>query len=153
MKKLIEKLQTLLYDVGETLAQYVDPDHSQQNNYRSLRGLQYCCYYLLSRQYGRALRTLRWWCRSGFGEDEVWSLDYTVAEFLLPRFRLFRKTGGEDMRPCTVDHQEWLKILDQIETALKLLVAEPHRVMSDGDFRKIDRGLELLGRWLRYLWT
>ena len=82
-------------------------------------------------------RTVRkWWL--GFNPEECWSLDYTIAEFILPRLKYFRKvTCGYP--GCLNSMDEWYEILDNHE----------ERYKRD---ERVENGLMLFAEYFGGLW-
>lgn len=94
----------------------------------------------------------------GFCESELWNLDCTIAEFILPRLIKFKETtdgspSGEAMKldPDQNEVDEWNNILD------KMILAFYH-LAGDGPFLEeqeaveVKEGLELFAKYFRALW-
>ena len=105
------------------------------------------------------LRWFKWgyeYCRNGFSSQQLWSLDHTCTDFILPRLIAFRngkgnshKDGpsgcpildgyGDENGSMSADedaamYQEWLDILDKM-----ILAFDYHQRDSDDiDFGKIE---------------
>jgi hypothetical protein len=79
-------------------------------------------YYIKSRKnnrdlFIRDLKFLKQRIIRGWDDSETWSLDFTVAKFMLPRLIRFKelKCGY----PCNLTKEEWDKILDEILIMVK----------------------------------
>ncbi len=96
----------------------------------------------------------------GYSDDETWDLDYTLAEFLLPRLKRFKQLNTG--HPMGMTEAEWEQYLDDMIWALQF-----HQDEKNADWLKIhgkdepppielheraNRGLELIGRHWRDLW-
>ena len=53
---------------------------------------------------------------------ELWNLDHTIIEFLVPRLKAFRERT--DSYPGDITEEEWDNILDKIITGLEAYKAE-----------------------------
>lgn len=87
---------------------------------------------------------------TGVSPDETWSLDYTVACFVLPRLRAFREIacGYPD---ALGSMEEWQGILGRMVDAFEL-IAEDRTAYGDDERRRIEDGLDLFREWFHALW-
>jgi hypothetical protein len=96
----------------------------------------------------------------GFDDRKLWSLDHTIAEFVLPRLIRFRevKCGY----PGNLTEKKWNKILDQMIYSMKVVCAMnaiPLIFLQNfyggkiqiEEEKKINRGLYLFGKYFRDL--
>ena len=84
----------------------------------------------------------------GFDDTETFSLDTTIAKFILPRLKRFKeinKAFPEDMT-----FEEWNLILDKIIESLELITKPEY--FSSGKNPKIQEGIDLFAKYFRYLW-
>ena len=106
-------------------------------------------------------------------KEELWSLDATLTEFILPRIKAYREMDRagypESMSILTglntegVDNDdrnaaEWENILFDIETAFELLrdreVDPPFKKSIEGSPQvAINKGLALFAKYYESLWT
>ena len=86
----------------------------------------------------------------GFDDSETWSLDSTIAKFILPRLIRFKEINAG--YPGTVSEQEWNDILDRMILAFSLLASDAAFVTAKEDQEKIDEGLALFAKWYQHLW-
>lgn len=86
----------------------------------------------------------------GFDDSETWSLDSTIAKFILPRLIRFKEINAG--YPGTVSEQEWDDILDRMILAFSLLASDAAFVTAKEDQEKIDEGLALFAKWYQHLW-
>lgn len=94
----------------------------------------------------------------GFDDRELWSLDHTIAKFVLPRLIAFKEVRFG--YPGNLDKEKWDKILDQIIYAMRAVNdewSEKEIVHSSATklkkhFRDVDKGIKLFGEYFRYLW-
>jgi hypothetical protein len=110
----------------------------------------------------------RFWQRrtKGWDESDVWSLDYTISKFALPRLKLLKeKTHGY---PCELNNmEEWYAILDKIIFSMDYIANErewkyypsEENGIEEGDYSKlkeveakVQEGLDLFGKYYRNLW-
>lgn len=82
----------------------------------------------------------------GFDDSETWSLDVTLARWLLPRFKRFRTLAGST--PMLMSELEWKEILDKIQFSLESAQNEDFYDMNP----KVQEGFALMGRYLMYFW-
>ncbi len=119
--------------------------------------------------------SIKWWYQRrtrGFDDRELWSLDYPIARFILPRLVSFRKTAEKSacvpgcFCNCKDDRVEpdlgaWLKELDNMIFAFQAIVRETEDYSSsdvDIDFNRelnlrVGMGLDSFARYFRCLWT
>lgn len=90
----------------------------------------------------------------GFDDRELWSLDHTIAKFVLPRLIRFREV--ECGYPGNLTEKKWDKILDQMIYSMKAVCDEWKGKISLIDAqveeKRINRGLCLFGKYFRGLW-
>lgn len=131
-------------------------------------------YFVKTRQFRRAAHLI--WHRWRYGCDEVecWSLDTTLAVFILPRLRYYRKfeqeQGGGGTPNCVKSRKEWLEILDKMIYAMEACACEDvdaltpeiqlkhnpepycwENTKKEGE--KVMEGLRLFGEYFTALWT
>ena len=93
----------------------------------------------------------------GFDDTELWNLDLTIANFILPRLKVFREqTNGYPSKFKAME--EWTKILDEIIEGLEL-----YKDKFDWDVKtdqnilnlknaKCKKAFKLLGEYAQDLW-
>ena len=93
----------------------------------------------------------------GFDDTELWNLDLTISNFILPRLKVFREqTDGFPSKFNTIE--EWYKILDEIIEGLEL-----YKDKFDWDMNadqnilnlysaKCKKAFKLLGEYVQDLW-
>jgi len=90
----------------------------------------------------------------GWDDRETWSLDYTVAKFMLPRLQRFREVKAG--HPAGMTMEEWQEILGKIEFALTCTIKDLDDdngvIVPQEDHEKWQEGNELLGKWFNALW-
>lgn len=84
---------------------------------------------------------------------ELWNLDITIAEFIYPRLKKFKKITVGFPVGCT--EEEWDKYLDEMIKAFKILKTDGLHSESY-DYEKseeeVKRGLELFVKYYNNLW-
>ncbi len=100
-----------------------------------------------------------WWQRRtrGFGDDDLWNLDHTIAEFVLPRLTAYRNSFGG--MPACYSADEWRSKLDEMIWSFEYITREwdDELVMQsveevDQETERCRQGLEAFGYWFRALW-
>lgn len=100
--------------------------------------------------------------KRGFDNTELWSLDFSIAKFILPRLKEFRKVcngapyGGEDCKFETTEDnfmtvQGWKDCLQKMIDAFQLIVDYD----AWGDDRKqeiVEEGLDVFRKYFHNLW-
>lgn len=104
------------------------------------------------------LRSLKfWWQRrtKGWDDSDLWSLDWTIAKFIVPRLKRWLETGIMG-HPHTMTHDEWLVCLRKMLRAFELVVDQFEPMASIEEDRKeskeIEEGLSLFSEWYLQLW-
>ena len=92
--------------------------------------------------------------------EELCNFDKTIAKFLVPRLKQFRKNTVAF--PCNVDNLEgWLIILDKMIIAFEYIIHEddwwkgtkiPSKADRDKRQEVIDEGLDLFAKYFQSLW-
>ena len=69
--------------------------------------------------------------KRGFSNEDLWNLDTTLFEFLLPRLKEFRKrTFGY---PSQFTYEEWIKLLDDACNAIESYLGEDYLLRDNGE--------------------
>ena len=104
----------------------------------------------------------------GWDDSELWSLNYTIAKFTLPRLQRFKNyhmsypNNDDDYKSS----EDWQKILDKmiygLQACIHIWYAEEKIVVDDvvyekyedieWDWFRVSEGLELFGKYFRDLW-
>lgn len=81
---------------------------------------------------------------------ELWNLDNTIAIFVLPRLKTFKKvSNGYPESAGSFD--EWMRILDKMIAAFELL-AEDVSILEKDKQAVIKEGLQLFADYYQALW-
>jgi hypothetical protein len=93
--------------------------------------------------------------RLGFWPHEVWSLDQTIARFVLPRLKYLRAVNCG--YPGDLTQEQWDKILDKIIWSLEYCSDDGryygyNPTTYKADLTRSRKGFALLGRWFDHLW-
>lgn len=93
----------------------------------------------------------------GFSDDETWSLDVTISQFILPRLKRFKEI--EFSHPSDIKNQEWNKALDDMIFAFEFNVNEFNVNKFDKNYDiiqkempRVKRGLKLFAKYYFDLW-
>jgi len=96
---------------------------------------------------------------------DLWSLDYHLAELILPRLIAFKKMkrNGVPGVLCKFDgtdqdfkneSQEWESILDRMILGFQLLIDDDYSSVEEliENEKKIQEAIDLLAKYFRALW-
>lgn len=101
---------------------------------------------------GKRYRALRFfwqrWTR-GWDDSECWSLDLTMAQFILPRLKRLREIHHG--YPPTLTAKSWDAKIDLMIYAFERLVKDPFDV-PDHEWLKVKKGLRAFAHWYSALW-
>jgi len=99
------------------------------------------------------LRHFKWWWQRkwrGFDDRELWSLDFTVCKFLVPRLKVFRESNRG--YPVSLSSsEEWNEIVDKITWSISKWV-ETCCWIEEEDRERFDEGMELFHKYFFDLW-
>ncbi len=84
-------------------------------------------------------------------QDEVWSLDWTIANFVLPRLRYFRKYPGG--HPHGLTEAKWDAILGKMVAAFELAAEGTWLVCDQRGAETVKEGMALFGEYFMHLWN
>ena len=97
------------------------------------------------KRYAAHLNQIR---KYGFSDSETWSLDTTIASFLLPRLIRFKEVNNG--YPALFDKsEEWDAVLDKIIYSFSCVLVEDFEDYQDPEYIE---GLTLFARYLTHLW-
>lgn len=96
---------------------------------------------------------------------ETWCLDYRLAEYIIPRLKLFKKlNNGYPGRDEMDTPEKWDIAIDKMITAFQLVIDTDdlhdrywpnntfNKSLWEEDQRKIEEGLLLFAKWFQSLW-
>lgn len=89
----------------------------------------------------------------GFDASELWSLDMTVARFIIPRLEAF--IDDTEGYPPDMSPDEWYKILHDMLSAFQLLADDNlpfGKEEADKREETIRKGLDLFVEYFQHLW-
>ena len=87
--------------------------------------------------------------KTGVSPDETWSLDLTIALFVLPRLKLFKELTIS--YPCGMTMDGWYAELDKMIAAFELICSEKAFPTKD-EQSKINAGLDSFRKYFEALW-
>jgi len=87
----------------------------------------------------------------GFDDSETWSLDQTIAEFALPRLKVFKNLNKS--HPEQFTHQEWKDIIDEMIYAMEYYSDLDNNMIKNFDYTRIQKGCKLFGEYFGHLWS
>lgn len=87
----------------------------------------------------------------GFDDRDTWSLDYTLAQWLVPRLKRFKEVNNGF--PIGLTHEKWDKIIDELIWTFEFLGSEERwSCYNKKDWKRVHKGLRLFGKYLLDLW-
>ena len=91
----------------------------------------------------------------GFDDSELWSLDSTIAAFILPRLRRFKEIAHG--HPGQITPEEWDGILDKMILAFERVAGQFELGATRDQERQyseeIEEGMKLFAEWFSSLWN
>jgi hypothetical protein len=88
----------------------------------------------------------------GWDDSDLWSLDHTMAKFILPRLKRFAKcTGGH---PHDMTSEEWENIIADMIFGVEWYASGDCWSCFDKDKSiRAQNGMELFGKYYGHLWS
>ena len=87
----------------------------------------------------------------GFDDSETWSLDFTIAKFVLPRLKRFKEVNNG--YPEELGEEGWDKVIDEMIETFELMIKDREGdILENKEYEKIQHGLKLFGHWFQALW-
>ena len=88
----------------------------------------------------------------GFSDKETWSLDMTMAEYILPRLRRFKEL--HDGYPHDLDEEKWIEVID---TMIKAFEISSNQFNADAmptveEYKTMQIGLDNFAKYYMNLW-
>ena len=106
--------------------------------------------------FSKIKRGIKWfWQRKtrGWDDREIYSLDITIAQFIIPRLKFYHDNYGGC--PSGLTEEKWKEIVGKILHTFELIADEKHLPGSE-DFEKYDEimqeGLDLFRQYYFSLW-
>ena len=101
-------------------------------------------------------RIRRWfkysWQRKwrGFDDSETWSLDITLAYWIVPRLKRFKKVNNG--YPSGLTEDKWNETIDKMIRAFEIIIKDDTDVVSDEEWTEFAEGFKLFHDHFRDLW-
>jgi hypothetical protein len=92
----------------------------------------------------------------GFDDSETWSLDITIAKFLVPRLKAFKEC--DNGYPARLTEKKWNKILDEMIEGFELYIKkdewdfEPDINTRNEMYAKVNKALKQFSKYFQDLW-
>lgn len=119
-------------------------------------------YYIKDKRYKRTYRHFIQRRRGGFDDSDTYSLDHTVAKFILPRLKRFKEVNnGFPAREEASTFEDWDQIIDKMIFAFEVYargawnkdeIADELNISLSELESRCQEGLILFGKWYRDLW-
>jgi len=88
----------------------------------------------------------------GWDDTDLWSLDLTIAQFVLPRLKAFKPFTNSF--PASITNEEWKVIIQKMIDAFEIMVdGDRWPALNDEDAATVQEGCELFGKWFTHLWS
>lgn len=89
----------------------------------------------------------------GFDDTELWGLDISIAKFILPRLKAFRKSHHG--HPGCLTAETWNEILDKMIVSFQMVLDDKSDWLKEDseEFRVYDEGMKLFFEYYRGLWN
>lgn len=106
----------------------------------------------------RLKRVLKYWLQRrirGWDDTEIWSLDYTLAKWIIPRLERFKEIHPSIVHLSEFEktEKEWILIINKMIRAFTLITYETDRyVLNDKEWKEINEGLDLFRKYFINLW-
>lgn len=100
----------------------------------------------------------RFW---GFSDKDTWSLDYHLAQVIVPRLKRFKiKMQKFKGHPCSLDSfEQWMSIIDEMIEGFELIAKGAKydlpfgkSVINNPKYIKMERALDLFREYYFALW-
>lgn len=89
----------------------------------------------------------------GWSDDQLWSLGYVFVRFVLPRLHAFIENGPHGYPSDLQSQKQWMHYLKEMEWALEALKRDDWDIWKDKKMvARLDRGLDLCGKYIFTLW-
>lgn len=90
----------------------------------------------------------------GFSDCDLWNLDFTLAKYILPRLIKFKKINRMSYPSCFKSSEEWHNILDKMIFSFNYIANDRNSDLKNilKDSKKVQKGLELFGKYFQGLW-
>lgn len=88
----------------------------------------------------------------GFDDTELWNLDSTIAQFILPRLKRFKEMTDKYPNPDFSSMEEWNEALDKMIGAFHFMVEEKYGCFDGPMFEDAEEGLRLFAQYFGNLW-
>ena len=94
--------------------------------------------------------TINKW-RLGFNPSETWSLDYSIAKFVLPRLKYFKKTS-KGWPAIFKTQEDWFVEVDKMILAFEMMLNDWDWDTNKSKIKKIKLGLDSFRKYFNNLW-
>lgn len=116
-------------------------------------GIPNVCFSLTEKNDKREKKYAKQRIERGFDDSETWSLDCTVARFVLPRLKRFREIAPKTGIPGDMTLEQWESILDKMIAAFEIMASgdvPPYKNEKGGDI--VDEGFKIFCDYFFALW-
>lgn len=88
--------------------------------------------------------------KNGFDDEEIYSLDHSLAKLILPRLKRFKKV--KKGHPSTLSEEEWDKILDEMIYCFGRIADDNYFDLELEEEKRLQNGLETFAKYYMNLW-
>lgn len=89
--------------------------------------------------------------KNGWTEMDTWSLDVSLAKFLVPRLEML-KEKMKNMVPNEMPSKKWHKVLDEMIDGFKFVDSSEYFYCSEKERKKVEKALDHLKKYFSNLW-
>jgi hypothetical protein len=88
--------------------------------------------------------------KRGFDDRETWSLDATIAEFILPRLKRFQDIHPD--MPMDLDEKQWHNSIKEMIDAFEIIASDNYYSMNKKQSLVVRKGLNKFKNYYMDLW-
>lgn len=113
-------------------------------------GIPNICFSLTNIEDGREKEYKKQRIKRGFDDSELWSLDCTIADFILPRLKEFKK----DYKRIVVDETHMIRDINRMIKAFKLVSRDDgSQIWNEKETKQYKKGIKVFAKRFGGLWT
>jgi hypothetical protein len=131
-------------------------DHKRFNRWfeeEIIWSLHYFWIYRPKSFYRELINSTYYRLKLGFNPKDIWSLDYSIANYILPRLKYLKKTSRG--HPSNLTERQWKRELDKMIAAFTIIVDGAYYDFGSNrhmDQKIIDDGLDSFRKHYHNLW-
>jgi hypothetical protein len=87
----------------------------------------------------------------GFDDTEIWGLDTTICQLLIPRLKVFKESNKG--YPAELTSEKWDCLVQEMIDAFELTIKRDEKDLTNAEWKRIHRGLKTFAKYFLDLWT